>query len=92
MDDDLRVEIWNPNFVVRIAPMTRRDKIEALRDLPQNWNSYGCEAFSNKSVDAALALEPNIPLDFNSIVPIAGGGVQFGKNGDEVTIEIHAAD
>jgi hypothetical protein len=58
--------------------------------LGTNWDSYGCEAFSQKSVDEALALEPNIPADFDSIVPISGGGVMFGKNGDEVTIEVYA--
>lgn len=70
--------------------MTRREKIEELRKLVANWDSYGCEPFSQKSVDAALSLEPNIPHGFDTITPIAGGGVMFGLNGDQVTIEIYA--
>lgn len=70
--------------------MTRREKIEELRKLGPNWDSYGCEAFSQKSVDEALTLEPIIPVEFNSIVPISGGGVMFCKNGDDVTIEVYA--
>lgn len=68
--------------------VTRREKIESFRALGANWNSYGCEPFSHASVDAALALESNIPADFDTVLPIAGRGVMFGKNGDQITIEI----
>jgi hypothetical protein len=70
----------------------RREKIEAFRSLGANWDSYGACVFSQKSVDAALALEPRIPETFSSVVPIADGGVMFGANGDEITIEVYAVD
>ena len=71
---------------------SRRRKIESFRALCANWNSYGCEAFSQESIDAALELEAIIPEEFDSVVPIAGGGVMFGKNGEDVTIEIYACE
>ena len=71
---------------------SRRQKIESFRALGTNWNSYGCEAFSQESIDAALELAAVIPEAFNSVMPIADGGVMFGKNGDDVTIEIYASE
>jgi hypothetical protein len=70
----------------------RRVKIEAFRALGDNWNSYGCPAFSVASIEAALKLEPFIPAEFSSVVPCGDGGVMFSNGGEETTIEVYSDD
>lgn len=73
-----------------MVPDPRIAKIEALRNLKPGWNSYDAEVINKATLDAALALCSAIPAEFSSIIPIADGGVMFGKNGDEVTLTVYS--
>ena len=56
-----------------------REKLLSLRDLPENWNTYGSPPIEEAAIKAGERF-----LDLLStmaVVPVSGGGVQFEIGG-----------
>lgn len=69
--------------------MTRSEKIEALRELKDNWNSYGAPAFTTETIEAALLVERFLPACFETVLPGGDGNISFGINGDDVVLDLN---
>lgn len=74
-----------------LMPTKLMTKVEGLRDLPKNWNSYGASPISDKTVDAAKRVAAML-TDAWTMVPTNGETIQFGFPADDFTIEVHAMD
>lgn len=69
------------------------EKIAALRNLQDNWDSYDSLSISDNTLDAAaeFVASPGLPPTCTPrVLPIQGGGVQIGwqRGSKEVDVEI----
>jgi hypothetical protein len=68
------------------------NEVIRLRDLKENWDSYGSPPLNVETINTSIALIRNVPMEdlpAPHVIPTAGGGIQFewgGNRGLEIEV------
>lgn len=73
---------WINTYKMHLSEQTA--KIEAFRDLKENWDSYGSNPIHPDAIEVAKVIAPQL-TDWH-VVPLSGGGIQFEKDNAEIEI------
>lgn len=76
-----------------LSPWQRQaiNKVIRLSELQENWDSYGTPAPCPETINKAIVLIRNLPIEdlpVPEVIPTAGGGVQFEWDGITKELEI----
>lgn len=73
-----------------VAKAPHAKDLAVYSQLERNWNSYGAMPFSAETLKLAAEISSKLGAEWVTI-PTAGGAVMFCRNGDDETVEVHAA-
>lgn len=77
--------------IVEGKSMSLVEKIEALRALKKNWDSYGAEAMPERTIRLALLVAEKLGEEWK-VVPCADGpSIEFYRGDEEDTITVRTS-